>query len=79
MTEVLIIALSYFQYLFLKIVSWSFIGLAVIFMGLFPMLKLMVSATVEGSIALAALEKCLFTTNLATWGSISWGYFLCHL
>ena len=79
MTEVLVVTLSNLKYFFLKIIDWSFISLAVVFMTLLPMLKLMVPATIESNIALAALKKCLFPTNLACWRSIDGSWWLAHL
>lgn len=48
-------------------------------MTLFPMLKLMISATIESDIALTALKKRLFATNLASWRGIGCRCLLGHL
>jgi predicted membrane protein len=67
MTEILIVALSHFVNLLLEIICGPTSGLAVVFVALPPMLKLVVSGAVEGFLTLAALEESLLATYLAAW------------
>lgn len=67
MTEILVIALPCLEYFLLKIISQGFGCDAVIFMCGFPVLELVISATVEGGVALAALKQGLFVTECTGW------------
>jgi len=68
MTEILVVALSNFQYFFVKFVNGGLVLEAVLLVRLFPVLELMISAAVEGSMALTALKEGLFLAYLASLG-----------
>lgn len=63
--EVLVVTLPNFKYLFLEVVRRSLRLRTILFVALFPVLKLVFPTTVEGVMALAALKECLFFTDLA--------------
>jgi hypothetical protein len=65
--EVLVVALADLEYLLLEVVGGRPGGLAVVLMPLAPVLELVVARTVEGLLALAALEERLLAADLAAW------------
>lgn len=65
MTKILVIAFPDFQNLFVEVVRRSMTLEAMMFMGLFPVFELMISAAVERGEALAAFKESLFSAYFA--------------
>ena len=78
MAEVLVVALPHIEYLLLQVVSGRFADLTGVLVPLAPVLKLVVSAAVEGLLALAALEEGLLAADLAAWRLRARANFLSH-
>ena len=79
MTEIFIVALPDLQYLFVKLINWSFILVAILLMRLFPVLELVVPGAIESCVTLTALEQSLFLAELAGLGLRSADELLGHI
>ena len=68
MAEVFIVTFSYFHDLLLDVIDGNLIGRALLFVGIFPVLELVIATAVENVVAFAALKQGLFGTDLTFLG-----------